>query len=106
MLAEGKTVAKEEHMMDEDMMMHDHSSDMSTDMDEMTDGLSGKTGDDFDIAFISEMITHHEGAVEMANAALLNAEHDEIKIMAEAIIEAQTIEIKQLQDWQAAWYGN
>ena len=41
----------------------------------MVSGLSGKTGDVFDKTFIDEMITHHEGAVVMAEAALKNAKH-------------------------------
>jgi uncharacterized protein (DUF305 family) len=94
-----------EHMMDDGTIMHDHSRDMDSAMDQMSMGLAGKSGDEFDQAFISEMITHHEGAIDMANAALVNAEHDEIKVMAEAIISAQTNEIRQMQDWQAAWYG-
>lgn len=51
------------------------------------------------------MITHHEGAVEMAEAALKNAKHQEIKTMSHAIISAQTTEINQMRDWQKAWYG-
>lgn len=98
-----------EHMMDDGSMMHDHDHSMNNNingaMDGMISGLSGKTGDEFDQAFLSGMIRHHEGAVEMANAALENAEHDEIKVMAEAIIEAQTNEITQMRDWQMSWYG-
>ncbi len=74
-------------------------------MDSMTATLDGKTGDDFDTAFLSEMITHHEGAVQMAEAAKDNAKHDEIKQMANAIIEAQTKEIAQMHHWMTEWYG-
>ena len=51
------------------------------------------------------MIVHHEGAVAMAEAALKNAEHQEIKTMATAIISAQTAEIAQMHAWLAEWYG-
>lgn len=85
-------------------MMPDGSS-MHGQMNEMTAGLSGKTGDEFDRAFIAEMIVHHEGAVEMADAALANAKHEEIRQMAHAIISAQTAEIQQMKDWQSSWYG-
>lgn len=99
-----------EHMMDDGEMMHDHDHSMNGNMNGAMNGmmyeLSGKSGDEFDQAFLSEMIKHHEGAVEMANAALQSAAHDEIKVMAEAIIEAQTNEITQMQDWQTSWYGN
>lgn len=95
----------DEHMMGNGSMMQNSSMGMGGAMDDMMQGLSGKTGDDFDRAFLSEMITHHQGAVEMAQAALKNAKHEEIKTMASAIITAQTNEIKQMQDWQKTWYG-
>lgn len=78
---------------------HMHSA-----MEGMMMGLGDKTGDEFDQAFLSEMIVHHEGAVWMAQEALTNSNREEIKNMAKAIIEAQTTEIKQMRDWQAAWY--
>jgi uncharacterized protein (DUF305 family) len=79
-------------------------ANMHRTMDGMTQGLEGKTGDAFDKAFIEEMITHHEGAVVMAQMALTNAKHDEIKTMANAIISAQTSEIAQMKEWLTSWY--
>lgn len=67
-------------------MMDD--SDMS--MSDMTSSLKNKTGDDFDKAFISGMIAHHQGAIDMANLAKQNAKHDEIKNLADDIVAAQT----------------
>jgi uncharacterized protein (DUF305 family) len=74
-------------------------------MGDMMMGLEGKTGDEFDKAFLSEMIIHHEGAVDMAEAALKNAKHPEIKQMALAIISAQTSEIQQMKGWLNSWYA-
>jgi len=93
------------HMMSDGSSMSGMSHGMQGEMNAMMSALDGKTGDEFDKAFLSEMIMHHEGAVDMAEAALENAKHDEIKTMANAIISAQTTEIKQMQDWQKAWYG-
>lgn len=97
---------KNQHMMQDGTQMHGgmHSG-MQSEMDGMMAGLEGKTGDEFDRAFLAEMIMHHEGAVDMAEAALQNAKHEEIKQMANAIISAQTTEINQMKDWQKAWYG-
>lgn len=106
MIARDRAIDADEHMMGNGQTMHNESMGVSGAMDEMMQGLAGKTGDDFDKAFLSEMIMHHEGAVTMAEAALKNATHEEIKTMAHAIISAQTTEIKQMQDWQKAWYGN
>jgi uncharacterized protein (DUF305 family) len=93
------------HMMPNGQMMNDDSSGMHGAMGDMMAGLEGKTGDEFDKAFLAEMIVHHEGAVDMAKAALVNAKHAEIKQMANAIISAQTTEITQMQKWQKSWYG-
>src|SRR3989338_4316760 len=84
----------------DDMMrgMHGGSS-----MNDMMDSLQGKSGDDFDRAFIEGMIVHHEGAVQMAEQAKLNAKHQEIKDMSDAIIDAQTTEINQMRMWQKDW---
>lgn len=94
----GSTSVPNQRMMPDVSSMHGQMSGMMT-------GLNGKTGDDFDRAFLSEMIIHHEGAVEMAEAALVNANHEEIKKMANEIISAQTREIQQMKDWQTGWYG-
>ena len=71
--------------------------------EDMMDSLQGKSGDDFDRAFIEGMIVHHEGAVQMAEQAKLNAKHQEIKDMSDAIIDAQTTEINQMRMWQKDW---
>jgi uncharacterized protein (DUF305 family) len=85
-------------------VMPDESS-ISNTMSDMTSGLQGKTGDDFDKAFIQEMIIHHEGAVAMAQQALQQARHSEIKVMAQDIIDAQTREITTMRGWLRSWYG-
>lgn len=72
-------------------------------MDDMAKMLDGKTGDEFDKAFISMMIDHHQGAIEMAELAAANAGHPEIKKLSEDIIAAQTTEIAQMKMWQQAW---
>lgn len=74
-------------------------------MTQMTASLSGKTGDDFDKTFLREMIVHHQGAVEMAKLALTNANHQEIKTLANAIITAQNKEIADMKMWLKNWYG-
>ena len=76
---------------------------MGMSMDDMMNGLEDKTGDDFDKAFLQEMIEHHKGAVEMAKEAQQNAKHDEIKQLSNDIITAQEKEIQQMQEWQKSW---
>lgn len=88
-------------------MMTDHSNmgSMEGQMNMMMEGLKGKTGEDFDKVFLKEMIVHHQGAIDMANAALKDASHDEIKNMAQDIIDAQTKEIEQMKAWQDSWFS-
>lgn len=94
------------HTMSDGTPMHGSTyGDMQGSMDSMMAGLTGKTGNEFDRAFLAEMIVHHEGAVQMAEAAKANAAHAEIKAMADAIISAQTAEVAQMEAWQTAWFG-
>jgi len=78
---------------------------MSDMMNSMNADLQGKTGDAFDQVFLSEMIIHHQGAVQMAQQALTNAKHQEIKDLAKDIISAQNKEIGEMQQWQRDWYN-
>lgn len=103
-------VNKDNHSMMQMMGMnidtlHSHAA-MDNDemsMSDMTDMLRSKSGDDFDKAFMEQMIIHHEGAIEMAQLALTNAKHDEIKTMANDIVSAQSQEIEMMQTWQNNW---
>lgn len=76
---------------------------LSMSMDDMMEELEGKTGDDFDKAFIEMMIPHHEGAIAMARAGQKSAKHQEIKDMADDIISAQQSEIDMMRGWQREW---
>lgn len=76
---------------------------MAMSMGEMT--ISDDTGKPFDQRFIEAMISHHQGAIDMAKMAQQMAEHEEIKTLADAIITAQQAEIEQMQSWLKEWYG-
>lgn len=93
-----------EHMMGSGMMMGDEEMmEQGMTMEDMVDNLRGKTGDAFDSTFITGMIEHHQGAIDMALLAQQYAGHDEIKNLAEAIITAQTNEIEQMKQWFQNW---
>jgi len=59
---------------------------------------------EFDLIFIDMMIPHHESAVAMAEVALVRAEREEIRQLAEDIIASQAAEIEQMREWREAWY--
>lgn len=67
--------------------------------------VSDDTSIPYDQRFLTAMISHHSGALEMANMALQQAEHPEVKQLAAEIIAAQAQEIAQMQGWLKAWYG-
>ncbi|MFF0344013.1 DUF305 domain-containing protein [Kribbella sp. NPDC004875] len=58
---------------------------------------------DADVAFATQMIPHHQQAVEMADLALRKATTAAVKRLATAIKAAQDPEIKQLSGWLTAW---
>jgi uncharacterized protein (DUF305 family) len=58
--------------------------------------LSGKA---FDRAFLSMMIPHHQGAVEMSRWVLPRAKNAQVKNWANAIVAAQQREITQMTEW-------
>lgn len=74
-------------------------------MQGMTMGLSGKTGDALDLAFLEGMIIHHEGAVEMAQTLLRGTKRPELIKLGNDIITAQNGEIQMMKDWRKAWFG-
>jgi len=76
---------------------------MHASMANMSASLDGKTGDEFDKAFLKEMIVHHQGAVTMAKQAQQNAKHQEIRNLADAIVAAQNTEISDMRLWQTQW---
>lgn len=92
---------------------------MDHDMDDMGDGdmpgmmsaeqmqqLSDRAGSGiaFDRMWVTMMIAHHEGAIEMAQDQQANGQSSEAIALAQAIEEAQTAEIAEmkqlLDDWQ------
>jgi len=76
----------------------DHSSMMGGMMtaDELTQ-LGMKVGPEFDAAWASAMIAHHEGAIDMAETVLADGKNAETLELARAIISAQQAEIEILR---------
>jgi uncharacterized protein (DUF305 family) len=76
----------------------DHSAHGTEGM--MTDGemteLENTSGKAFDTAFMTMMIKHHEGAVEMAKTEQADGAYAPAKKMAAEIISSQSAEIEQM----------
>src|SRR5918998_5754079 len=58
-----------------------------------------------DKAFIDAMVPHHQGAIAMAEVALKNAEHEEIKELSRNIISSQQAEIEELKSIKKEEFG-
>ena len=88
--------------MDHDQM--DHGS-MSMGSKNMARQMVMKDGNYSDERFIDAMVLHHVGAVEMAQVALKNAEHLEIKRLTKNIITTQKTEIEELKSIKNEEFG-
>lgn len=74
-------------------------------MEPMGRPLEQLSGDALDQALLREMNMHHAMAVMMAQPVAANAQHQELKNLAQAIIADQTREIAQMRTWLRDWYG-
>jgi|SRR3989338_2596938 len=72
-------------------------------MGDTTDTESLKNAEDFDKAFIEEMIPHHQMAVMMSNMLAKGTRREEMKKLAQNIIDAQTKEINDMRTWYEVW---
>ena len=61
------------------------------------------TGDQFDKAYLTDMIAHHQGALNMASQAQKLTTKAEIRTLADAILTSQATEVQQMMDWQQEW---
>ena len=82
----------------------DHGEDSAMDADmpgmqsgEELDALEQAKGEQFQTMWLSMMIEHHEGAVEMAEEVLDEGQNGEVRKLAEGIVETQTTEIETMQ---------
>jgi len=87
------------------MMNHSQGTMMGGRMGDETDMDALKNAKDFDAEFIEEMIPHHQMAVMMAQMVATASTRDEIKKLAENIIQSQTSEINQMREWYQTWYN-
>ncbi len=100
------SISKDGEKMDDNMMSKPSNSQLASLVDtNSTDykNYMSYTGEDYDRYFIANMIAHHQGAVDMANLALKNAKHQDVKDLATAIVSAQTSEISNMTAWQKTW---
>jgi len=69
------------------------------------DGDAGGGATTADRAFLEAMIPHHESAIEMAKIAKRRADHPQVTELADAIVTAQTEEIRQIERIHQRLFG-
>jgi len=62
-----------------------------------------RTANDFDRAFLEQMIPHHQMGVMMASMAQINTQHPELRELQQAMVRVQSEEIAQMQQWYLQW---
>ncbi len=98
----GKEVPSNSNVMGQHGMMQSGSMHMGM-MGNDTDMTRLENAQDFDKAFIEEMIPHHQMAVMMANMLKSQTIRPEMKELADDIIAAQTKEISEMRQWYQDW---
>ena len=86
---------------EDDMQGMAHGSESTGNASEML----MENGEYSDERSIDAMVPHHQGAIEMAQVALENAEHPEIRALAEDVVSAQETEIGQLKAIKQEQFG-
>lgn len=98
-------------MMSEPMKMPDGASEAAMGYGKAMETMHGPMMTammipDADLAFACGMIPHHQGAIDMAKTVQATGKDEEIKAMAQKMIDAQTKEIEELTTWIVAHAAN
>lgn len=98
----GRDLPTGENVMSQHGMMGNNGMHMGM-MGNETDITRLEQAEDFDVAFVEDMIPHHQMAVMMASMLRNGTQRPEMKKLADDIITAQTNEIDQMRGWLQEW---
>ena len=82
---------------------NDQATPTTAESNSMKDMYASISGDEFDKAFLADMLAHHQGALNMASLARAETTKNEIRTLSENILTSQTKEVQQMMDWQQQW---
>lgn len=71
----------------------------------MANSLGMLPANRLDVAFLSLMIPQQQGTVELAKLAADRAAHQELKDLAQRIIQSQGMQVIQMDGWLGSWYS-
>ena len=87
-------------MMQQNMPQDPASRAYMESMRKMNQGMMGKPlSGDANCDLATMMMSHHQGAIDMALVELEHGKDPELKAMAQKVIGDQSREVKELQDW-------
>lgn len=81
-----------------------YQPEMNPGMRAQTERLASMSGERFEMSFMKMMIRHHSQAIVEATGCLDRAWHPELAGLCADIIAAQSVEIRQMQEWLCEWY--
>jgi len=58
-----------------------------------------------DEEFISQMIPHHQEAIETSNIIINKSTNADLKRFSIGVVSIQTTEVNQMKDWYSSWFG-
>jgi uncharacterized protein (DUF305 family) len=64
----------------------------------------GRAAVPYDLQFIDAMVTHHQGAIDMARSVESKALHPELREFARRIVDDQSREVAMMEQWRAQWF--
>ncbi len=67
----------------------------------MMNDMDAKPSGNADRDFVTIMLPHHQGALDMAKIELQYGKNPTLRAMASGIIKAQEVEIAEMKGWQA-----
>lgn len=67
--------------------------------------IEASNGQNAEIAFMNMMINHHQGALDMGQLALSRSNRQEIKAIAQQMIDSQSADKQKMIGWLQQWYG-
>jgi len=82
-----------------------HEPAMTSEGMRRVDRLAALDGAEFEIEFMESMIDHHRTAIREGEQCLPRAEHPELLELCRNIVETQSAEIAQMEQWLCEWYG-
>lgn len=89
-------------------IVHNTADKSKTDRSKMGNAMESSPGAaaaPYELQFIDTMITHHQGAVDMAQLVNTRAQHAELKALARSIITDRQKEIEQMRGWRVKSFG-